>query len=172
MSKAKAGKMVWIMVRGRRIPIRIKNTKTTETYGGLKGLKERKLEAFGKNDEYLGKLSFGVPKKGKSVEVFSVNVPPEHRLQGISKALFQRMNEFSGRIGKDFVRSLNIESKAQLKIRKQYKSKFVQEFKDWGSDRNSAVISLQKALKELGPGKQSTITSSTRIPKLFRKKKK
>lgn len=118
MSKRKVGRVVFRKIRGRIVPVVIKNINDgAAAASSYAGNKFRKIVAETPDKQRLGTLNLLVPKKGKHAEVLSVNVEKEFRRRGISKQLFERASQFAARAGKKFLRSEDIQAVAQVKIR-------------------------------------------------------
>lgn len=176
MAAKKIGKFIFRKIRGKVRAIRIKNERDPASGLSFSGVKERKITATTKSGRRIGQLSLQVPKKGKHATVLDVRVDKEFRRKGISRALFKKAAQFSNRVGKDFLRSDNLKSAAQVKIRRGFgKSVFIgDQFGRFGEQTRkiSSNTAIRIIKENHGPNsKGRLVTGTTRIKKPKRKKR-
>lgn len=85
------------------------------------------------------------PGKKKTVTIDRVHVEKEFRGKGVSSALFEDLMKFSKKSGTTNIRSYNIISPAQIKIRAKYDTKFLLA----SEGKKTKIISSEEALKIL-----------------------
>lgn len=99
---------------GKKIKIKVTGMKgniSTKTY------KERKMVATTDSGNYVGKVEFGVPKRGKHIDIQGIMVEKQYRRKGVAKQLMTQVSKFAQRIDKKFLRSNDLQSPAMAKIR-------------------------------------------------------
>jgi len=117
MPKSIPGRVLFRKIKGRIVPIKITNRDITPPGRSMYASRKREITAWLK-DEKVGKLELSVPRKGVSATLDNVSVGKEFRRRGISKNLFQRAVNFLQRANFKFLRSDELLSPAQVKIRR------------------------------------------------------
>ena len=125
--KGKLGRVLFRKIGGRIIPIRISNVadKISDAnhvgnYTGKSNVAHRKIQAILPDKTAIATMNLKIPKKGKTAEVQNVEVAKAFRRKGISKNLFARATQFLERSGYKFLRSEDLQSPAQVKIRSAF----------------------------------------------------
>lgn len=127
------------------------------------GIKERIIEAYHKG-KYLGRAAVTHGARNKSVRLADVKIhDPKNRGKGVGSAIFRHIEKTYGRAGYKFIRSREIMSAAQVKIRSKRKSKFI--LQNIGPFEDKTKLSNVKEAMLSIKNQKGIIGASTRIPK-------
>ena len=187
MSSGKLGRILFRKIGGRIVPIRIKNVSDPIAGASSYANRFRKITANVKGQQ-VAALTLSLPKKGKTATLVDVRVEKEFRRKGISKNLFARAKQFLERANFKFIRSNELLSPAQVKIRNKiggtYKAGakrksrtkyFADQFGPYGEQtkrvsRQDAIEIIKQNKTPASKGRQVTATTMlNKLPKKYRK---
>lgn len=120
--KGKLGRVIFRKIKGKVIPIRVNNVADTVTNSSEfnKKIHHRILNAKLPDGQQVAKMHLQMNRKTKKATILDVRVEKDFQKRGISKNLFKRTTDFLEKAGFKFLRGDDIQSAAQVKIRKGY----------------------------------------------------
>lgn len=164
-------KTIFRKIGGRIVPIKIRGEKNPASTSS--GYISRSIRAK-TEDQFVGKLNVGIPKKGKYIDVESIAVEKKFRRRGIAHQMMKYLEKIAGKSGKRFLRSDDLQSTSMVNIRKKLgKTRFfADQFGPYGEETRRISASQAKKFIRQNKTPESTGRLITATTMLKKKRKK